>query len=108
MDKWIFLIGSNCSDPEKEKEFNDWYDNVHLNDVLETPGFTGAIRYENTSPAEGEAKYLAVYQIETDDIDEFMKLSEENIGKKAEAGRISPLLRVVSRGLYKQIGALYK
>ncbi|MFC1900463.1 hypothetical protein ACFLYN_02605 [Chloroflexota bacterium] len=108
MDKWVLTVGTNCLDAAQEKEFNDWYDNIHLPDVLETPGFTGAVRYENPNPAEGEAKYLALYQIETDDIDETMKQSGENLGKKREAGRISPLLQLASRGLYKQIGSLYK
>ena len=108
MDKWVLLIGTNCSDVSKEKEFNDWYDNIHLSDILETPGFTAAVRYENASPAEGEAKYLAAYHIETGDIEGFMKQHQEDLAGKREAGRFSPLLQVVSRGLYRQIGSLYK
>ncbi len=108
MDKYVLVVGTNCSDAAREKEFNDWYDNIHLPDVLETPGFMSAVRYENTNPAEGEAKYLAFYYIETDDINGCMKLSGENIGNKSKAGRISPLLKLISRGVYKQTSALYK
>ncbi len=108
MDKWIILVGTNCSDPAQEKEFNDWYDNTHLPDVLETPGFIRATRYENTSPQEGGAKFLALYEIETDDIDGLMKANSENMAKKREAGRISDLMVIVSRGQYKQIGSMYK
>jgi len=86
MDKYVLVVGTNCSDAAREKEFNDWYDNIHLPDVLETPGFMSAVRYENTNPAEGEAKYLAFYYIETDDINGCMKLSGENIGNKSKAG----------------------
>ncbi|MFC1920634.1 DUF4286 family protein [Chloroflexota bacterium] len=108
MDKWVLEVGTNCLDAAREEEFNDWYDNIHLPDVLETPGFTGAVRYVNTAAAEGEAKFIALYHIETEDIDAFMKLSNENLGKKREAGRFSDLLKIVSRGLYKQTSALYK
>ena len=108
MDKWITIVGTNCADPAKEKEYNDWYDNIHLPDVLETPGFIGATRYENTAPQEGEAKFLAIYEIETDDIAAFSKANMENMAKKREAGRISDLLVIVSRGQYKQISSMYK
>jgi hypothetical protein len=108
MDKWLLVVGTNCSDPAREKEFNDWYNSTHLSDVLETPGFTGATRYENTAPEEGEAKFLALYEIETDDIEGFMKANDENMAGKREAGRFSELMVIVSRGLYRQIGAMYK
>ena len=26
----ILFVMSNCSDPSKEDEFNDWYTNIHL------------------------------------------------------------------------------
>ena len=37
MAKYILEVRTNCSDPEKEAEYNDWYNNIHLPDVLETP-----------------------------------------------------------------------
>jgi len=108
MDKWLLFVGTNSSNAAKEKEFDDWYNDVHLPDVLETPGFIGATRYENSAPKEGEAKFLALYEIETDDIDGFMKKNTENMAKKKEQGRFSDLLVIVSRGLYKQTSSLYK
>jgi hypothetical protein len=108
MDKWILVVGSNSSDPSKEKEFNDWYDNIHLPDVLEIDGFVGATRYENKEPGEGEAKFLAIYEIETDDIDDLMKRHGDNVSKKREQGRFSDLLEVVNRGIYRQTKDLRK
>ena len=106
MGKWIVTVGSNCTDAAREAEYNEWYDKTHLPDVLETPGFVRATRYENTNPQEGEAKFLAIYEIETDDIDEFMKKNSENMAKKREAGRFSDLLKAVSHGLYRQISSV--
>jgi hypothetical protein len=102
MARYILKVRTNCSDPEKEVEYNDWYNNVHLPDVLETPGVVRATRYENTNPAEGEAKFVAIYEIETDDIDAFMNALNENIQKKREAGRMNALLVRTHRGLYKR------
>jgi len=106
MDKWILYVGTNCAEAGKEQEFCDWYDNIHLPDVLETPGFIRATRYENPEAKDGEARYIAIYEIATDDIDAFMKLNQQNLAKKQEAGRFTPLLKIVNRGLYRQIGEL--
>ena len=102
MARYILEVRTNCSDPEKEAEYNDWYNNTHLPDVIETPGVVRATRYEHTDPVEGEAKFVAIYEIETDDIDTFMNTLSENIQKKREAGRMNDLLVRTHRGLYKQ------
>ena len=102
MAKWMLVVGTNCTDAAREDEFNEWYDKTHLPDVLETPGFTRVTRYENPEPAEGEAKFLALYEIETDDIDGTMKALGDNMAKKRAEGRFSELLVRVLRGLYKQ------
>ncbi|HEY93550.1 MAG TPA: hypothetical protein G4O15_01255 [Dehalococcoidia bacterium] len=102
MARFILEVRTNCNDPEKEIEYNEWYNNIHLPDVLETPGVIRATRYENTDPTEGEAKFVAIYEIETDDIDSFMDTLNSNIQKKREAGRMNDLLVRTHRGLYKQ------
>ena len=106
MAKWLLVVETNCADAVREAEFNEWYDKTHLPDVLETPGFIRATRYENTEPSAGKAKFLAAYEIETDDIDAFQKANAANMGKKRAAGRMSELLVIVSRGLYKQTSSV--
>ena len=67
MERWLLTVESNSSDPAREKEFNEWYDNVHLPDVLRIPGIMRAARYENSNATEGQGKFLAFYEIETAD-----------------------------------------
>lgn len=105
MAKWLLVVETNCNDAKREAVFNDWYDNIHLPDVLETPGFIRATRYENTDPPEGKGKFLAVYEIETDDLRQTMKALGENMGKKRDEGRMSGLVESVSWGVYKQISS---
>jgi hypothetical protein len=102
MEKWLLTVESNCADPSKEKEFNKWYDTVHLPDILETPGFVRAMRYENTNP-EGQGKFIAMYEIESDDIAQTLAVFTENVNKKAEQGRMSDLVVAVGGGLYRLI-----
>ena len=105
MAKWLLVVETNSNDPAREVEFNEWYDNIHLPDVLEAPGFIKATRYENLNPSEGKGKFLALYDIEADDIDQAMKGLRETFAKKSGEDRMSPLLEAVSRGAYKQISS---
>jgi len=57
--------------PGREDEYNDWYDNRHLDDVLSIPGFVRAQRFECAVPLSAEPpkfRYLSIYEIESDDI----------------------------------------
>ena len=58
----------------REAEYNDWYDNQHLGDVVRLPGFTGAKRFELQPGQEAPLghTYLAIYDMETDDVDATM------------------------------------
>jgi hypothetical protein len=55
----------------RENEYNDWYQNVHLAELVALPGFRSARRFRFArSLVEGEVHpYLAEYEIVTDDID---------------------------------------
>ncbi len=48
--------------PEKEEDFNRWYNEEHLAERLSLPGFLGAARYEAVS---GGPKHLACYELES-------------------------------------------
>ena len=54
-------------------------------------------------PAEGQGKFLALYEVATGDFDQTMAALRENVSKKREQGRMTELVRVVSWALYKQI-----
>jgi len=48
-------------DPEFEAEFNRWYDEEHITQLLSVPGFLSAGRYV---AVKGGPKYLAMYELE--------------------------------------------
>ena len=106
MGKYMFVVGMNVSNPANEAEFNDWYNNIHFPDVLEAPNFVRATRWEHTEPKPEDAKYLALYEVETDDLQSTMKSLDETIAEKREAGRMSNLGTPVIIGTYKQIYSL--
>ena len=52
----------------REDEYNDWYDEVHIDEVLEVDGFVACQRFSADDGTEGApARYLAVYEIDADD-----------------------------------------
>jgi hypothetical protein len=57
-------------------DYDDWYENTHLDDVLRIPGVIGAQRFELAYPLSGEppeARYLAIYDIVSDDIEKTLE-----------------------------------
>lgn len=68
------LIALTNPVPGREDDFNDWYTDVHLADVLKLPGVMAAQRFRmsRTQHRLGpfEHQYMAVYEIEIGDIRE--------------------------------------
>ncbi len=103
MAKWLLVVYTDCADPSREAEFNEWYDKTHLPDVLETPGIVRASRFVNSDPDAGPGKFLATYEIDSEDIDQTMTTLRERLTRLREAGRYSELLVRVSLATYRQI-----
>jgi hypothetical protein len=88
MAKHVWLVFTNAT-PGGDAEFNRWYDDIHVPDLLRIPEVLSAERSELTHPqmefVDGEInltdasgigaryRYLAQYIIETDDIVAFLE-----------------------------------
>jgi hypothetical protein len=70
----------------REAEFNRWYDEQHVPDLLAVPGFVSAQRFALTD-ATGQDKagwsYLAFYELDTEDPDALMAEVRSRIGTAA-------------------------
>ena len=103
MAKWIRIVETRCRDKTREAEFNDWYSRVHLEDMLKCPIVVAARRYQRMDPKESEVAYLAIYEIETEDIEKGMEAYTAYVQELREKGRISDLIEVVSLAVFRQI-----
>jgi hypothetical protein len=67
------LVFSNPAEGH-EDEYNQWYDTVHLGEVLQVPGFMSAQRYRiDLAPGSPVSqRYLAVYEVEADNPSEVL------------------------------------
>jgi hypothetical protein len=114
MAKYLFLAMADCSDPSREDEMNKWWNEIHLPDVLSTPGAVWGSRYLNTDPEGNKRpKYLAVYEFETDDIKKTEKELNDVLTKARQAGRgtncVVPDRSVpISRPFFMQITPVQK
>ena len=86
MAKALLLVFSNPSDPSREDEYNEWYDNTHVPDVLKVPGFVSGRRYAlgptQLVPGGERHGYLAVYEIDADDPAEAVRTLRRRLGNE--------------------------
>ncbi|KKW66472.1 hypothetical protein A5776_17405 [Mycolicibacterium elephantis] len=73
-ERFIQVVYSNPAEGKTDAEFNEWYDNVHVPQLLEIPGMLSARRYD-LHDAEiyrfpggfvPEHRYMCVYEMEGD------------------------------------------
>ena len=82
--------------PEKEREFNQWYNKVHVPEVLTVPGFLSGRRFQRVSG--DEIKYMTLYELESLDV-----LKSEAYKKVRGWGEFESCILEESWNVYRQI-----
>jgi hypothetical protein len=105
--KYTFVVLSNPTTPGQEAEYNEWYNKVHIADVLNVPGFVAAQRFKVAEAqfADGAPshRYLALYEIETDDIKGSLKELQKRIGTADMIMSDGIDMKGISAGLFKPL-----
>jgi hypothetical protein len=90
----------------REAEYHDWYQNSHLQQVMELPGFLSGQRYRlSTALAEHETyPFLAIYDVETDDIEAVLAEMRRRAGTESltVSDALAPKAYAV---MYEEFGA---
>jgi len=86
MAKYVMVVPSSAK-AGREKDYNEWYDSSHIHDICALPGVISGRRFDAdpASMAPPPADYLAIYEIETDDINALVA----EMGRRAMAGEMS-------------------
>lgn len=75
MARYVFAVHSNPVEG-REQEYNDWYSDRHLQDLLACPGIISARRLELADRQVRDVplsfRYFSLYEIETDDLQGFI------------------------------------
>jgi hypothetical protein len=108
-----WLVFTNCT-PGREAEFDRWYDETHVPDLLRIPGVVGVTRgavagtqmvtldtgeLQHGDAAQVRFRFLAVYEFETDDPKRV--LEEVRVRARTPQMEITPLLEDVYTVLYQ-------
>lgn len=87
--------------PEREAEFNHWYDQEHVRGELANPGFRAARRFK---ALEGQPSYLALYELDSVDVlstEAYSRVSDP--GQTAATTHMLPWQQAVQCAVYAQI-----
>lgn len=81
------LIALTTPKAGREQDYHDWYNNVHLPELVNGLGLQGAQRFELVTKMQGADtnQYLAIYDVETDDPEGFMA----KMGAFAQSGKMT-------------------
>ena len=119
----IFIIESRCIDPQREQEFNAWYDDVHIPDLLDTGLFSAAYRFASVAEGrivgpgvpDGAARpvpgsgvsapttYLAIHEIDGSPVARTAEFARTHQPRLRAAGRLSDIIEVTWRGVYRTV-----
>jgi hypothetical protein len=87
MPRHVFVVFTNCTDGHEE-EYNTWYNNRHQHDVVNVPGIISCQRLALSDSQVSLSKpspwkYLAIYEIETEDLKSTLQTLEQRVGTSA-------------------------
>ena len=104
----LLLAITSCTDSSRQDEFANWYNHMHVPDVTSTGVFRHAIRFANTDPNSSAGQYVATYETDWDNLPDALQAHREFFAtlNKGE-GRSSPLMQVVTSGVFKRLGGEY-
>jgi hypothetical protein len=97
------LLLSNCKDESNEREFNHWYDTVHIPHVIESGRYHTAYRYESIDPRPTHGKYIAIYETDNADPGKLAASMARERPQWIEKGLYSPDIERVMRASYSRI-----
>jgi len=98
----LFIIESSCSAPDRERDFNEWYERIHIPDLLGTGLFHTAHRFQTMAGQSG-GKYLAIYETDGDPLDAVNEFSRSHRPQLKAAGRLSEIIDITWRGIYRRL-----
>ena len=102
--KALLVVFANCKDPARDAEFNRWYDTVHIPNVLQARGLLTARRYTCVHQRHGKGQYLAIYELDIEDAQQFERDMQAMSKEEAARGQRTDLIEVAVSGVYRPLG----
>ena len=106
--RWLMMVATLCTDLKREADFNTWYNDIDIPDVLEVPGYQRARRGIIVDSAVPEpplpqiGRYVALYNIDSEAIDKTLIDMLMATRKMESRQRSTDLLKVTERVYYRE------
>jgi hypothetical protein len=106
MPKGIIYLETMPVSSDREAEYHKWYNDTHLAEICSVDGIVSARRF---APTDGEGPFIAVYELDCDDLDAVV----QRLGELGASGKMSSLelLNMETPPIpkvYRQIGSYTK
>jgi hypothetical protein len=99
---------SECTDSSQLADFNEWYDRVHLPDMLASALVKAAVRYERAEDAESQPRFLAIYELDRPDLERAGEEITAYARRLHERGRMHPAMRIEGRQMWRRVGGEFR
>jgi antibiotic biosynthesis monooxygenase (ABM) superfamily enzyme len=90
-------------EPEHEDEFNRWYNDEHLVERLEIPGYVSARRFKLEEGSGGVLKYLCIWELNDSSPLTSEAFKAQRLRPSELRDRVYTYITQRARGVYKQI-----
>ena len=107
--RWLMMVATLCTNSKREADFNTWYNDIDIPDVLEVPGYQRARRGIIVDSAVPEpplppqiGRYVALYNIDSEAIDKTLIDMLMATRKMESRQRSTDLLKVTERVYYHE------
>ena len=84
MPKGIMYLQTMPVSPDKDADYNKWYNDTHLAEIVSVEGIVSARRF---APMDGNGPYIAIYELDCDDLDAVV----QRLGELGTSGKMSSL-----------------
>ncbi len=103
MPKFQVLVMSEPTEGN-EDEFNDWYENTHLDEVISSTGWSRAQRFGLAAQAglECPRTYLAAYEAEAEDAEAVLRRLNETRDQRQQSRAIN--MRTAGVWIFEELG----
>ena len=79
-----------CTDPARLDEWDRWYDDQHVPDMLSCDAFSAMSRWRRVAPWRVGPNHLTLYDVATDTVDEAVERAAVTLTELVAAGRKHP------------------
>jgi hypothetical protein len=104
----VRLIRTNCNDPAQEAGFNEWYDRIHVPDVLASGMVARVIRYRNADPRDAGPGYLAIHELAWEDLEAVAREVARTRRRLTESRGFHPAVEIVRVESWQRIGLEFR